>query len=810
MKRRFLSLIFLAVSVIFCSCKFNSLFNENASISISLPFGNSRAGDSVKYSFVVDCFEGAEVSESPKYTQKSESGKVINFNNVTPGTYTVRVLAYEFEDFDTLIYVGQETKVVAEGITTKFAIQMKKAISKGDKNTVYLQYHVDDPTNFDFMREGTLEAKTITENGVTPVNYDWYFGKSYLKEYSGNNKSMIDVRNSMEWAHNFDPNYDSSTQSFFSVVVKFSNGEYAGYTFTTGIEQSCYKYFDKEKQDLKGYNELLKSAKKSPSYKYYSNANVGHLSYEYKFDTKSKESFETKSNLSLYKIENGITNNPEYTIPGKNISKQPSIMNYEYSYDLPAGYYIVQINLEIINEDAIISYLDVVNIKKGVETNILFEEEIQFNEDPEPNNYIEGTVSLELILSDEIAEENINGVYVNFDNERQSVKSHTVVINGKEVTLSGSISVPKDFASEYVIVEIYIDCGVNQCLKIDNVTYNSYSVHGKYDLSSQIINKSYVASDFDSFINALNSANGGDIIYINQKISLKKTSNSSIPNITINENNKKKDMEIIITRAEGFIDSMFEMNLDNASDTVYISDSNGKISFDNGNVACSVPMFMIKKGTLKVFGYNSISFENANCTSDKYGGIIGTDSDSDGAYSLNFQDCILFYNNKSVNGGAINIAGIPKSVNFTEVEFRNNTSSIYGGAIYINDYNQDSDYYITFDSVTLQYNESNWGGGIYVKNGHIAFENGLFLKGNNAKNGYGGGIYVSQGEIDDDISSNWVNFDDLNIDSFLGDDNTSKMGGDIFYLENINPTPSNLKDKFTNITQNTNTWILNN
>lgn len=343
MKRRFLSLIFLAVSVIFCSCKFNSLFNENASISISLPFGNSRVGDSVKYSFVVDCFEGAEVSESPKYTQKSESGKVINFNNVTPGTYTVRVLAYEFEDFDNLLYEGHETKNVVEDSVTKFVIMMKKVESKGDvmntmilaKNKVWMQIQ---------ETEVDLNYTAITD-GAKAINYYWYLNDLYLEEFTSKNELLI--------SEDFVTKHQLCDTNTYTVVAEFEDGTFDSFTFNYYMNLYGLDKFGNY-NDL--FNEYLKRQK---VFTEYSNdiinttgySNTGKPGLDYQLALNIYSNFEIKAaNIQLFK-DSEHKNKTDQVLSMK-VNKETSFKEqdlytlYYSTEDIEPGFYYAVVKVE--------------------------------------------------------------------------------------------------------------------------------------------------------------------------------------------------------------------------------------------------------------------------------------------------------------------------------------------------------------------------------------------------------------------------------------------------------------------------------
>lgn len=380
MKKHILSAILLTAGVLLCSCKMN-LSQNGANIKISLPYGSARAADDTKYSFKVDCFTGSEITDSPAYSQDGESGKEILFKDVIPSVYTVRVRAFEYNNFDNLLYEGQDTKNVVEGAVTNFLITMNKLKFKGNiknLNTVYLQYHVDNPKQFRFMHEGRIEAKTICENGVTPVNYDWYFGDLYLKPLSGSDKNTIDleaVKNYLE-----EINFGQGEKNlFYMVIVKFSNGNYANYSFNNYLEMIVEEFYDDEIFNEVGYNAFLMTAKPVPKYTKSDKSSKGTIKYTYSFNDDGEMSHEEmSSNISFYKIDGEFPELSDYWTKGTLVPNKDELI-FEYTRDLPEDYYIVKIGL-FQSGNYVMDCYDMIYVQNGYITEAVFKDGMYFGD----------------------------------------------------------------------------------------------------------------------------------------------------------------------------------------------------------------------------------------------------------------------------------------------------------------------------------------------------------------------------------------------------------------------------------------------
>lgn len=380
MKKHFLSAILFVAGVLLCSCKMN-LLQDGANIKISLPYGSARAAGDTKYSFKIDCFTGSEITDSPAYSQDSESGKEILFKDVIPSVYTVRVRAFEYNNFDNLLYEGQDTKNVVEGAVTNFLITMNKLKFKGNiknLNTVYLQYHVADPTNFDFMREGKIEAKTICENGVTPVNYDWYFGDLYLKTLSGSDKNIIDLQGVEKYLREIGFN-QGDTNLFYMVIVKFSNGNYANYSFNNYLEMIVEEFYDDGIFNEERYNAFLMTAKPVPKYTKSDKSSKGTIKYTYSFNDAGEFSHEEmSSNISFYKIDGEFPESSDYWTKGTLVPNQDELI-FEYTRDLPEDYYIVKIGL-FQSGNYFMDCYDMIYVQNGYITEAAFKDGMYFGD----------------------------------------------------------------------------------------------------------------------------------------------------------------------------------------------------------------------------------------------------------------------------------------------------------------------------------------------------------------------------------------------------------------------------------------------
>lgn len=197
--------IFLFVLSAFFSCKFTAL-QDKASIIINLPYGSAkRAAGDVSYTFTVDVFAGTEATETPLYSKTASSGEAVIFDEVEPGDYTVRVRVYDTEFLDFVLYEGISTESVYAGMTKNFNIILKATDGSGFLFTGipgvdnYVQLEISD---------GILMTRTVTKDGITPMNYYWFCNGTFLDEFTGMSEMIAE------------------TEAAYNVVVLFSDGSY--------------------------------------------------------------------------------------------------------------------------------------------------------------------------------------------------------------------------------------------------------------------------------------------------------------------------------------------------------------------------------------------------------------------------------------------------------------------------------------------------------------------------------------------------------------------------------------------------------
>lgn len=804
MKKRVLSLFLLAVGLVLTGCKFSTLLADGeSSILITLPYGKSaRAAADEKYSFTVDCYSGDSITETPLYSEQSESGKSISFNDVTPGTYTVLVRAYEYQNFNKQLYEGSDTKEVRAGRATTFAIKL----GKSTENLCWIEfYQIEEKDAF-------YKPAVQTKPGVTVVEYSWFY---YGKNISSGAKDNLLPTKILDSEY-FQQEYNNF--SYLTLITKFSDGSCAMSILNNAVQYSFITTAQKENpfdmtMDL--YNKYLKETQLygdifKKSYAKLENPDDNTLNYQYKLAyNPTDEIFSNypldfkKAILQAYAIDDVNLSNPVATIPTE-MSGTEGSFKCNFTGKLAPGSYNLLIKIEGENYNYI--YNDLVTIKNGFKTTAEYFEYItnigKDLSDPAPvrpeyvDILVSGIISNYSKINDYYNEENkfklfwygcSEEEYFATGSQTEQLLTDENFICYTEFTPEESFketlkTVPtsKLFKNTNTALIISVLYCADEPIYIDSsyiYLNSSKEINCNINLSEIItipepVDTVYEASTYQELCNAIND--GYSEIYITQSIVLSggaceiKPSEKSVKIIRKGSFNTGAMFVIESPANVSFGGSDSQLTIDGGCNVTQDSATGVEgaiIHVEGGSL-------ILNSNLLLQNNYNTVTTTDVDKKngSGALGGAISTTSAITSNYSIEL-DGVKISNNKAVNGGAICLSGTPESIKILDAIISDNIGTNCGGAICLNlaqlrsypDSDKDT---LFIQKATINNNTSSRnGGGIGILKGNLDVIGTLTLTDNTAQN-FGGGIYgAGNGEVcigsvsiaDMDFSGNTAN-----------------------------------------------------